>query len=82
MLQKILRNDYFQMLTFLVALAGLMWGTVWTLNTRLEDRMNARFDSIDIRFDKIESRLEKIDTRLDSFGERIAKNEARLDALK
>lgn len=78
MIRKILNNDSFRMATFLVTLIGAMW----TLTTRLEDRMSARFDMVDARFDKIETRLDRIDSRLNSFGERIAKNEARLEASK
>ena len=76
MIRKILNNDSFRMATFLVTLIGAMW----TLTSRLEDRMNARFDKVDARFDKIETRLDKFDSRLNSFGERIAKNEARMEA--
>ncbi len=76
MIRKILNNDHFQLVTFLFLLIGAMW----TLTTRLEDRMNARFDKVDERFDKIETQLSEINKRLNSFGERIAKNEARLDA--
>ena len=76
MLQKILKNEYFQMLTFLVALTGLVGGAVWTLNTRLEDRLTQQIDSLDSRItqridrleDNMNVRFEKIDTRLDSFG--------------
>ena len=90
MLQKILRNDYFQRLTFLVALAGSIWGIGWTLSTRLEDRLTQEIISLENRVtkridrleDNMNDRFEKIDARLDSFGERIAKNEARLDALE
>lgn len=78
MIRKILNNDSFRMATFLVTLIGAMW----TLGTRLEDRMNVRFDKVDARFDRIETRLDRIDSRLNSFGERIAKNETRLEAAK
>ncbi|MDE3257685.1 MAG: hypothetical protein OYM47_07635 [Gemmatimonadota bacterium] len=68
MIGKIFSADNIRMAVFLFTLIGAMW----TLTNRLEDKMDARFD-------KIETRLDRIDTRLDSFGERIAKNEARLD---
>ncbi len=88
MLRKILRNDYFQMLTFLVALAGTVWGAVWTLNTRLEDRLTQLINNLESRVtqridrleDNMNNRFGEIEKRLDSFGERIARNEARLDA--
>ncbi len=69
MIGKIFIADNIRRAVFLFTLTGAMW----TLANRLEDKMDARFD-------KIESRLDRIDTRLDSFGERIAKNDARLDA--
>ena len=65
------------MLSFQAALTGLVWGTVWTLNARLEDRLIQRIDRLE---NNINNRLGIIEPRLDSFGWRIARNEARLDA--
>lgn len=66
-------GENLRMAIFLVTLLTAVWGIVWSLNSSLEERMNDRFD-------KISAQLIEIDKRLDSFGERIAKNEARLDA--
>lgn len=70
---KFFSGDNLRMAIFLVTLLTAVWGIVWSLNSSLEDRMNDRFD-------KISAQLIEIDKRLDSFAERIAKNEARLDA--
>lgn len=70
---KFLSGENLRMAIFLVTLLTPVWGIVWSLNSSLEERMNDRFD-------KISAQLIEIDKRLDSFGERIAKNEARLDA--
>lgn len=70
---KFFSGENLRMAIFLVTLLTAVWGIVWSLNSSLENRMNDRFD-------KISAQLNEIDKRLDSFGERIAKNEARLDA--
>ena len=59
-----------------IAVATLMasnFGFAYYITSDLEKRL-------DKRFDRIETRLDRIENRLNSFGERIAKNEARLDA--
>ena len=66
-----------------IAVAMLMasnFGFAYYVTSDLEKRLDKRFDRIDARFDRVEDRLDKIDARLDTFGERIAKNEARLEA--
>ncbi len=79
MISRIFNADNIRIVVFLATLVGAMW----TLTSRLEDRLTQRIDRLedkmDARFDKVDARFERIETRLDSFGERIAKNEARLD---
>lgn len=61
-----------------IAVATLMasnFGFAYYISSDSEQRMNKRFDRIEVR-------LDKIDERLNSFGERIAKNEARLMHVK
>ena len=77
-------GDNLRMATLLFLLLGAMWA----LNTRLENRLTQQINSLESRItqridrleDNMNGRFEKIETRLDSFGERIAKNEARLNA--
>ncbi len=70
---KFFSADNLRVATLLFFLLGAMWA----LNVRLEDRLTKRIDKLE---ENMNDRFEKIDARLDSFGERIAKNEARLDA--
>ena len=69
---KFLSADNIRIAVFLITLIGAMW----TLTSRLEDRLTQRIDRLE---DKMEMKFDKIDARLDSFGERIARNEARLN---
>ena len=69
---KFFSADNLRVATLLFFLLGAMWA----LNVRLEDRLTKRIDKLE---ENMNDRFEKIDARLDSFGERIAKNEARLD---
>ncbi len=77
--KSIFNADNFRMAIFLLTLIGSTWGTMWTFSSRLEDKLTRRIDRLE---DKIDTRFDKIETRLNSFGERIARNETRLDALK
>ena len=50
----------------------------------LRSEMNQRFDAVDQRFDVVERRLERLETQvseLRAFGERISRNEGRIDLL-
>ena len=50
----------------------------------LRSEMNQRFDTVDQRFDVVERRLERLETHvseLRTFGERISRNEGRIDLL-
>ena len=77
---KILNEDNLRFAIFLLAL----WGSLWSFSSginqridRLEDRLTQRIGKLE---DKMESKFDAIDARLDSFGERIAANEARINA--
>ncbi|MCE2440506.1 MAG: hypothetical protein J4F39_13900 [Candidatus Latescibacteria bacterium] len=72
--------DNIRMATFLFLLIGAMWTLSSNLENRLTQRIDRLEDTMNNRFKEIDDRLNKIDTRLDSFGERIAKNEARINA--
>lgn len=66
---KIFNEDNVRLAFFFLAIWGLLWNFSSGINQRI-DRLE----------DNIGRKLERIDTRLDSFGERIAANEARLNA--
>ena len=73
-------GDNLRMATFLFLLLGAMWA----LNVRIEQQINNLEGRITQRIDRLEdnmnNRFKEIEKRLNSFGERIAKNEERLDA--
>ena len=72
--------DNIRMATFLFLLIGAMWTLSSNLENRLTQRIDRLEDTMNDRFKEIDDRLNKIDSRLDSFGERIAKNEAKINA--
>ena len=73
-----------RMVTFLFVLTGAMWTLTSSLENRLTHRINNLENRLTQRIDRLEdtmnNRFVRVEKRLDSFGERIAKNEARLDA--
>ena len=72
--------DNIRMATFLFLLIGATWTLTSNLENRLTQRIDGLEDTMNDRFKEIDDRLNKIDSRLDSFGERIAKNEAKINA--
>ncbi len=73
---KILNADNVRFFVLILVL----WSTMWRFDGKIDARFEKMGKRIEARFEKIETRLDRIDARLNSFGERIARNEARLDA--
>ena len=72
-----------------VGLAGLILNgqknvreDIKSLEARLREEMNARFDQMDARLDQMDTRLDKMDTRLDQMESRFEKLEARMGTME
>ena len=85
-MKSLFNAENLRMATFLFVLTGAMWTLTSSLENRLTHRINNLEDRLTQRIDRLEdtmnNRFEKVEKRLDSFGERIAKNETRLEASK
>ena len=72
-----------------VAIAGLILNgqknareDTKSLETRLREGMNARFDQMDGRLDQMDGRLDQMDGRLDQMDARLEKLEARMGTME
>lgn len=77
---EILNSDNGRLVILILAIWGTMWRSssgVSSLIERSEMRLSNRTDRLEARMD---AEFDKIDSHLDPFGERIAANEASLNA--
>ena len=60
---------------------GMIFAGMHALLTRLERRIDARFDQVDARFEQVDARFAQVDARFDRMDARFDRMDARFDRM-